>query len=71
MDILNTKIGILGGGQLGKMLCESASNWNLNISILEKSSSFPAVPVAKQFYKGSFNDADDVWNFGKKWMSSL
>jgi 5-(carboxyamino)imidazole ribonucleotide synthase len=60
------KIGILGGGQLGKMLIQAGINWHLPIYILEKEPSAPAVPYATQYVKGDFNNYEDVYQFGKK-----
>lgn len=59
------KIGILGGGQLGKMYCEAAQPWNLNIWILDTSKDFPAGPGSSNFIEGDFTDYDDVLNFGR------
>lgn len=70
MDIINPftehplRIGILGGGQLGKMYCEAASNWNWEIWILDKQRDFPAGPVATHFVEGDFTNYDDVYAFG-------
>ena len=59
------KIGILGGGQLGKMLCQDASKLGLSLHILEKDNSFPAYSICSQFTFGDFKNYDDVYNFGK------
>lgn len=59
------KIGILGGGQLGKMLTQAASPWDLSIHILDQSKDFPAGTIASHFVEGSFKDFDDVYNFGQ------
>ena len=58
------KIGILGGGQLGRMLCEAGSPLHLDIHILDKSIDFPAAPIAPHFHVGDFTSYDDVVNFG-------
>lgn len=63
---LNQKIGILGGGQLGKMLCQAGSILGLNISILEKDTSYPAASVCTSFVCGNITDYDDVMDFGMK-----
>jgi 5-(carboxyamino)imidazole ribonucleotide synthase len=63
-NIVQTKIGILGGGQLGKMLCQAGSKLGLDISILEKDHSFPAASVCSQFICGDITKFDDVINFG-------
>ena len=59
------KIGILGGGQLGKMLCLAAANWDLEIYVLEDDENCPAAPYCAKLIKGSFKNFDDVLNFGK------
>lgn len=60
------KVGILGGGQLGKMMALAAANWDLQIWSLDKDPSFPAGTVSSKFIKGDFNNYDDVYNFGKQ-----
>lgn len=57
------KIGILGGGQLGKMLCQAASNWDLNTHVLDQPGA-PAACVCRQFHAGDFTKKEDVMQFG-------
>lgn len=64
-NILLTKVGVLGGGQLGKMLALAAGNWHLPLYFLDGSKDFPAGPFATGFTEGSFKDYDAVYNFGK------
>jgi 5-(carboxyamino)imidazole ribonucleotide synthase len=59
------KIGILGGGQLGKMLCLAAANWDLEIYVLEDDENCPAAPYCTKLVKGSFKNYDDVVAFGQ------
>lgn len=59
------KIGILGGGQLGKMLCLSAANWDFKTYILDPTPGCPASQVCTGFTQGDFNDYNDVLEFGK------
>lgn len=59
------KVGVLGGGQLGKMLALAAANWGIPFHVLDASPDFPAGPYCTHFTKGSFKDYDDVYNFGK------
>lgn len=59
------KIGILGGGQLGKMLCLAAANWDFRTCILDKSPDYPAGRVCAEFTSGDFNNYDDVLAFGQ------
>lgn len=58
------KVGILGGGQLGKMLGLAAANWHLPLYFLDDSSSFPAGGIAEAFVEGSFKNYEDVLAFG-------
>ncbi len=63
---LNTKVGILGGGQLGKMIGIAAAPWHLPISFLEPSLQPPVHGFVPNLIKGSLNDWDDVLRFGLK-----
>lgn len=67
-EIINTgyKVGILGGGQLGKMLALAAQNWELETWIMDVSKDFPAAKVCSHFVEGNFKNYDDVYNFGKQ-----
>jgi len=60
------RIGILGGGQLGKMLCQAGADWHLPIHILEENHSFPAANYATVFHRGNFRSKADVLEFGRK-----
>ena len=59
------KLGILGGGQLGKMLCQAAADWHLPIYVLDKDDSFPAARYATYFTEGDFRNREDVLAFGR------
>lgn len=59
------KIGILGGGQLGKMLCLAAADWDLKTGVLDASADFPAGPYCTEFTAGDFNRYEDVLAFGR------
>lgn len=61
---IGQKIGILGGGQLGKMLAQSAADFQLYISALDKSRQVPAAPYVHDFFEGDFNNYEDVLRFG-------
>ncbi len=58
-------IGILGGGQLGRMLIQNAVNYNLNISILDPDKNAPCKDLVKTFVNGSLTDYNTVYKFGK------
>jgi 5-(carboxyamino)imidazole ribonucleotide synthase len=63
--IQQLNIGILGGGQLGRMLIQSAINLNLNISVLDPDKNAPCKYLVKKFTLGSLTDYDAVYDFGK------
>lgn len=69
MQSVNTgdlKLGILGGGQLGKMLIEAASNWNIQCYVLDPDPECACAHLAYYFTCGHFNDYDTVYSFGKQ-----
>ena len=59
------KIGVLGGGQLGRMMIQSAINYNLYICCLDPDAQAPCKAIAHEFVKGSLTDYDTVLKFGK------
>lgn len=59
------KIGILGGGQLGKMLLQAAANYPVETFVLEKDSSCPAAALTKNFVQGDITSFNDVYEFAK------
>ena len=59
------KIGILGGGQLGRMLLQAAANYPVITHVLESDPECPAAHLCHQFTKGNFRDFDDVYRFGQ------
>ncbi|MDP2388559.1 MAG: 5-(carboxyamino)imidazole ribonucleotide synthase [Bacteroidota bacterium] len=59
------KIGILGGGQLGRMILQAAANYNLFIKILDPDENAPCKHIANEFKKGKLTDFDTVYKFGK------
>jgi 5-(carboxyamino)imidazole ribonucleotide synthase len=61
----NFKLGILGGGQLGRMLIQSAIDFNLYVKILDADIHAPCKPFAHEFVNGSLMDFETVYNFGK------
>ena len=59
------KIGILGGGQLGRMLLQAAANYNAETYVLENDAECPAAHLCHHFTKGDIKNFDAVYNFGK------
>lgn len=60
-----TKIGILGGGQLGYMFLQNALQYPVEISILDPAANAPCAPHAHHFVQGDFADYETVLEFGK------
>lgn len=60
------KITILGGGQLGKMLCLAAAPLDIPIIILDEKNNFPAAKLCEQFIEGDFRNFQDVYNAGNQ-----
>ncbi|MBK9096786.1 MAG: 5-(carboxyamino)imidazole ribonucleotide synthase [bacterium] len=58
------KLGIIAGGQLGKMLVLAASNWNVNTYIMDKDEHCPASASCSFFFNGDPLNFDDVYEFG-------
>lgn len=59
------RLGILGGGQLGRMFIQEAANFDVQVHILDSSSNGPAGQLATSFTEGDITDYDDVFAFGK------
>ena len=60
------KLGILGGGQLGKMLLTETRKFDIQTFVLEPNDEAPARLSCNEFFKGSLMDFDTVYQFGKK-----
>jgi len=61
----NRIIGILGGGQLGKMVLDVANKWGLQVYILDSNKNCPSSKLCSKFIQGDLMDFDTVVNFGK------
>lgn len=59
------KAGILGGGQLGRMLLQAAANYPVETYVLENDPGCPAAHLCHHFTQGDITNFDDVYNFGK------
>lgn len=59
------KVGILGGGQLGRMLLQAAANYTVETFVLENDSHCPAAHLCHHFTKGDIRDFETVYQFGK------
>ena len=62
----NFKLGILGGGQLGKMLLYTTRKFDIHTCVLDPSPEAPSKLACNEFFEGDLMDYDTVYNFGKK-----
>jgi len=61
----NKKFGILGGGQLGKMLLTATQKWDITTYVLDPNKNAPSRFFCNFFKQGDFKDYDTVYDFGK------
>ena len=59
-------LGILGGGQLGKMLLYTTRKWDIKTHVLDPSEEAPSKVACDYFEVGDFKDYQTVYDFGKK-----
>ncbi|WP_090124885.1 5-(carboxyamino)imidazole ribonucleotide synthase [Lutibacter oricola] len=62
----NFKLGVLGGGQLGKMLLTETQKFDIYTVILDSAADAPCSQICNEFHIGNLMDFDTVYNFGKK-----
>lgn len=60
------KIGVLGGGQLGRMMLPPANYLDVHLSFLDPNPNASCAELANHFVVGDFNDYETVLNFGQK-----
>src|SRR5690606_8931060 len=60
------RLGILGGGQLGRMLIQEAINFNVSVSVLDPDANAPCRKLCDYFEVGALDDFDTVYKFGKR-----
>jgi len=59
------KLGILGGGQLGRMLIQESINFNITSHVLDPDAEAPCKNLCSKFVNGSLTDYKTVYDFGK------
>ncbi len=62
----NFRLGVLGGGQLGRMLLSETQKLDIFTVILDPSLEAPCAEICNEFHQGNLLDFDTVYNFGKK-----
>ncbi|SFI73669.1 5-(carboxyamino)imidazole ribonucleotide synthase [Olleya namhaensis] len=60
------KLGILGGGQLGKMLLYNTRKFDIQTYVLDPSNEAPSRMACNVFEQGDLMDFDTVYKFGKQ-----
>jgi len=60
------KLGILGGGQLGRMLLTETQKFDIYTCVLETNKDAPCANICDEFHLGNLLDFDTVYQFGKK-----
>jgi 5-(carboxyamino)imidazole ribonucleotide synthase len=65
------KLGILGGGQLGKMLLFDTRKFDIQTYVLDPSDEAPSKIACNKFFQGDLMDYETVYNFGNKSMFLL
>lgn len=61
----NFKLGIIAGGQLGKMLIQEASKWDVITYVIDSDENCPANTIATYFVEGANTDFESVYRFGQ------
>jgi 5-(carboxyamino)imidazole ribonucleotide synthase len=59
-------IGVLGGGQLGRMMIQSAIDLDMRVEVMDPSNEAPCSKFTHRFVEGDLNNAESVYQFGKK-----
>lgn len=59
------KIGVLGGGQLGRMLIQEAINYDIHICCMDIGLDAPCAKLASEYVNGDIRNYEDVMAFGK------
>jgi len=61
---LGVRVGVLGGGQLGRMFIQKAIDFNIDVAVMDPDANAPCSTICAGFQKGDFNNYDDVLRFG-------
>ena len=60
------RVGVLGGGQLGRMMLQVAANWDVRVEVMDPAEDAPCRFLTHRFVQGDLMDADAVYAFGKR-----
>lgn len=59
------RVGVLGGGQLGRMMIQAAADWDLRVEVMDPAADAPCRHLTHRFVQGDLQDADAVFAFGR------
>ncbi len=59
------RLGVLGGGQLGRMLIQSAVDLNIDVAVIDPDPNAPCKNITTSFQTGDIRNFNEVYNFGK------
>jgi len=59
------RLGILGGGQLGRMFIQEAASYDIHVHVMDNDEIAPSSSLANSYTKGNIRDYDAVMSFGK------
>ena len=65
-NLIGKKLGIIGGGQLGKMLLAECNKMDISTYVLDSNDNSPCKSLCEKFYVGDLNDYETILSFGKK-----
>lgn len=60
----SSRLGMVGGGQLGRMFIQEAINFDVHVHVLDPDANAPCKHIAHSFTQGSLNDYDTLYTFG-------
>jgi 5-(carboxyamino)imidazole ribonucleotide synthase len=61
----NCRLGMVGGGQLGRMFIQEAINFDVHVHALDPDAAAPCAEIANSFTVGSLTDFETLYQFGK------
>ena len=59
------KLGVLGGGQLGRMLLAETQKFDIYTTVLDGNKNAPCAQICNKFVNGNLLDYKTIYNFGK------
>ena len=65
-NLIGKRLGIIGGGQLGKMLLAECNKMDISTYVLDSNENSPCKYLCEKFYVGDLNDYETILSFGKK-----